>query len=132
MGETELWAELVTGLAADHAEAWDRDGELPRAVLRELGGKGVLCAGVPGRFGGLGLRSLDNGELVAATGAVCGSLRSIMTSQGIAAWTLRRFGSAGQQASFLPRLTGGETAGVAFSEPGSGSDLAAMTTEIAR
>jgi len=132
MGETGLWAEFVTRLVADRAEAWDRDGELPRSVLRELGGKGVLCADTPEHFGGLGLHSLDNGELVAAAGAVCGSLRSIMTSQGIAAWTLRRFGSAEQQASFLPRLTAGETAGVAFSEPGSGSDLAAMTTEIVR
>ncbi|MFD9368410.1 acyl-CoA dehydrogenase family protein [Streptomyces sp. NPDC060020] len=128
----EQAAVLATGLAEGVAEEWDRRAELPREVIRELGAKGVLCADVPEHFGGLGLSSLDNGQLIAATGEVCSSLRSIMTSQGIAAWTVSRFGSAEQQADFLPRLTSGESAGVAFSEPGAGSDLAAMATEITR
>ncbi|WP_443074923.1 acyl-CoA dehydrogenase family protein [Streptomyces sp. NBC_01435] len=128
----EQAAALATGLAEDMAEEWDRRAELPREVIRELGAKGVLCADVPEHFGGLGLSSLDSGRLIAATGEACSSLRSIMTSQGIAAWTVSRFGSAEQQADFLPRLTSGESAGVAFSEPGAGSDLSAMTTEITR
>ncbi|WP_406171518.1 acyl-CoA dehydrogenase family protein [Streptomyces sp. NBC_00996] len=133
MRESVEWAAaLVTELAADRAEAWDDRAELPREVIHELGVKGVLCADVSESFGGLGLGSQDNGRLIAATGERCSSLRSVMTSQGIAAWTVARFGSAAQQSEFLPRLTSGETAGVAFSEPGAGSDLAAMTTEIVR
>ncbi|MFL6137854.1 MAG: acyl-CoA dehydrogenase family protein [Frankiaceae bacterium] len=123
---------LVERAAKGQAEEWDRIGELPRGALRELGDEGVLCADVPERFGGLGLSSRDNGELIAATGELCGSLRSVMTSQGIVAWTVSRLGSAEQQAELLPRLTAGETAGVALSEQGAGSDLAAMSTEIAR
>jgi alkylation response protein AidB-like acyl-CoA dehydrogenase len=53
-----------------------------------------------------------------------------MTSQSIAAWTIRRFGDKEQRATYLPRLTGGDLAAVAFSEPHAGSDLAAMRTEI--
>ncbi len=114
------------------AGAWDREGRLPCEVIAELGRKGVLCADVPEHFGGLGLGSLDNGKLIAATGAQCSSLRSVMTSQGIAAWTVSRLGSAEQQTTILSRLTSGETAAVGFSEPGAGSDLAAMTTRITR
>ncbi|MFJ8313853.1 MULTISPECIES: acyl-CoA dehydrogenase family protein [unclassified Streptomyces] len=128
----EQAAALATGLAEGRAEQWDHSAELPREVIRELGAKGVLCADVPEQFGGLGLSSLDNGQLIATTGEACSSLRSVMTSQGIAAWTVSRFGSAEQRAEFLPRLTSGESAGVALSEPGAGSDLAAMTTEITR
>ncbi|MBY8884727.1 acyl-CoA/acyl-ACP dehydrogenase [Streptomyces sp. PTM05] len=131
MGESvDRAAALVTELAAGQAEEWDERAELPRELIRELGAKGALCADVPESFGGLGLDSQDNGRLIAATGETCSSLRSVMTSQGIAAWAVSRFGSAAQKAEFLPRLTSGETAGVAFSEPAAGSDLAAMSTEI--
>jgi methoxymalonate biosynthesis protein len=127
----ERGAALVSALTAGRAEEWDDRAAIPE-VINELGANGLLCADVPKPFGGLGLSSLDSGRLVAVTGEACSSLRSVMTSQGIAAWTVSRFGSAEQQAEFLPRLTSGESAGVAFSEPGAGSDLAAMTTEMVR
>ena len=123
---------LVTDLVGDRAGAWDLAGQLPAEVVATLAGKGVLCAEVPAGHGGLGLSSVDNGELTAAVGALCGSLRSLMTSHGMAAWTLSRFGSAEQRATYLPRLTSGALTAIAFSEPGAGSDLAAMTTTIVR
>ncbi|MGW5749111.1 acyl-CoA dehydrogenase family protein, partial [Amycolatopsis sp. NPDC003861] len=123
-------AALATGLAADAAAGWDLAGELPRPVLRELGVKGVLCAQVAPDHGGLGLSSVDNGELTAHVGTLCGSLRSVLTSQGMAAWAVQRLGTARQRAAHLTALTGGALAGVAFSEPGAGSDLAAMETTL--
>ncbi|MER8235580.1 acyl-CoA dehydrogenase family protein [Streptomyces sp. NPDC094049] len=121
---------LASELIGDRADGWDRSGELPLDVLRELGGKGMLCAQVPAAYGGLGLSSADNGELTAHVGALCSSLRSVMTSQGMAAWTVERLGSDEQKAVHLRELTSGRLAGVAFSEPGAGSDLGAMGTTI--
>jgi alkylation response protein AidB-like acyl-CoA dehydrogenase len=112
---------LVTDLVAERAESWDRDGLLPRELLRKLGAGGVLCAEVVATHGGLGLSSQHNGELTAHVGSLCSSVRSVMTSQGMAAWS---------QASYLPRLSGGDLAAVAFSEPHAGSDLSAMSTQI--
>ncbi len=125
-------AALVTELVGDQADDWDLAGRIPDGVIAALAGKGVLCAEVPAEHGGLGLSSVDNGELTAAVGALCGSLRSLMTSHGMAAWTLSRFGNADQQAAYLPRLTSGSLTAIAFSEPGAGSDLAAMATTIVR
>ncbi|GAA3390676.1 acyl-CoA dehydrogenase family protein [Streptomyces roseoviridis] len=122
--------QLATELIGDRADAWDRAGELPLDLLRELGGKGVLCAQVPAEHGGLGLSSADNGELTAHVGSLCSSVRSVMTSQGMAAWTVERLGSEEQKAHYLSLLTSGRLAGVAFSEPGAGSDLGAMTTTL--
>jgi methoxymalonate biosynthesis protein len=123
-------AALLTEAVGDAAAEWDVRGRIPAEIVRGLGAKGVLCAEVPTRYGGLGLSGSDNGELAAHAGTLCSSLRSLMTSQGMAAWTIRRFGSAAQHRDYLGRLTSGELAAVAFSEAGAGSDLSAMDTRI--
>jgi alkylation response protein AidB-like acyl-CoA dehydrogenase len=121
---------LVTDLIGDQAGAWDLAGELPVAMLRDLAARGVLCAQVPPAHGGLGLDSQRNGELTAYVGRLCSSVRSVMTSHGMAAWTLQRLGDRAQREDYLARLTSGQLAAVAFSEPDAGSDLSAMRTEI--
>jgi methoxymalonate biosynthesis protein len=123
-------AALLTDLVGDRAGEWDLGGLLPVGLLRTLGADGLLCAEVPVEHGGLGWSSLDNGALTAHVGSLCGSLRSVMTSQGMAAWTIQRLGDTPQRNHYLRRLTGGELAAVGFSEPQAGSDLAAMTTSI--
>ncbi|MES4907292.1 MULTISPECIES: acyl-CoA dehydrogenase family protein [unclassified Streptomyces] len=121
---------LVERLVADRADAWDLDGEIPVEVLRELGSRGVLCGQVATAHGGLGLTSRDNGEFTAYVGSRCSSVRSVMTSQGMAAWTVQRLASEPQARRLLPELTGGRLAAVGFSEPDAGSDLSAMSTRI--
>ncbi|MFI0820389.1 acyl-CoA dehydrogenase family protein [Streptomyces sp. NPDC021098] len=122
--------EFVDELAGDRAAEWDRTGVIPDEVLRTLAGRGLLCAGVPETFGGLGASSAANGEFTAFVGGRCSSLRSVMTSQGMAAWTIQRLGRPQQHAEYLPELAGGRLAAIAFSEPEAGSDLSAMTTTI--
>jgi methoxymalonate biosynthesis protein len=121
---------FIGELVGNNPDSWDRIGELPVGLLRKLGAEGLLCAEVPGAFGGLGLSSQDNGELTAYVGSLCSSLRSIMTSQGMAAWTIQRIGDGAQRSRYLADLTGGRLAAVAFSEPVAGSDLSAMETQI--
>ena len=122
----------LTELVGGQADEWDRQGRIPEPVVREVSRRGLLCAQVGPEYGGLGLNSRNNGELTAHAGSLCSSLRSLMTSQGMAAWTIQRFGSAEQRRTFLPRLTGGAVIGVAFSETEAGSDLSGIRTEIRR
>lgn len=121
---------VVDELVGDQPAAWDLAGELPVALLRKLGGLGLLCAEVPAGYGGIGAGSRDSGEFTAHVGALCSSLRSIMTSQGIAAAAVQRFGDREQRKRYLAELTGGKLAAVGFSEPEAGSDLAAMQTRL--
>jgi methoxymalonate biosynthesis protein len=116
----------------ERAERWDLDGKIPRDLLRDFGARGLLCAEVAPVHGGRGLHSLDNGRLTAHVGSRCSSLRSVMTSQGMAAWTIQRLGDRGQSAALLPELVDGRLAAVAFSESEAGSDLSAMTTRVER
>lgn len=96
--ELEEPLALVTDVVGDRAGEWDRGGRLPEEEVRWLGAKGLLCAQIPPEFGGRGFSSEENGRLTAHTGRLCSSLRSLMTSQGMAAWTVERFGSGAQQA----------------------------------
>ena len=121
---------LVTSLISGDADDWDRAGVLPESVLRKLGEHGVLCGQVSADHGGLGLSSSDNGELMAHTGSLCSSVRSVQTSQGMAAWAITRFGDRDQRRDYLSRLTSGSLAAIGFSEPDAGSDIAAIATSI--
>ncbi|WP_290864835.1 acyl-CoA dehydrogenase family protein [Hamadaea sp.] len=122
--------ELVRTLVDGRAGEWDLAGRLPEDVLRTLGGRGLLCTQVPRQYGGRGLSSEQTGEFTASVGALCSSLRSVMTSVGMAAWTIERFGDLGQRRRYLGELAGGRLAAVGFSEPDAGSDLAGMTTTV--
>lgn len=122
--------QFIAEVVGQRADEWDLAMEIPADVLQKLGAMGVLCAEVPANYGGLGASSQENGELTAFVGSLCSSLRSIMTSQGIAAWTIQRFGDRNQRRQYLAGLTSGQLAAVAFSEPDAGSDLSAMQTRI--
>ncbi|MFE9727341.1 acyl-CoA dehydrogenase family protein [Streptomyces sp. NPDC005794] len=123
-------ASAVTELVGDRASDWDRAGRLPEDVVRRLGAAGQLTAQIPARYGGPGWSSADSGEFTAHVGSLCSSLRSVMTSQGMAAWTVERLGDPEQASDLLPRLASGDTAAVAFSEPQAGSDLSAIATTV--
>jgi methoxymalonate biosynthesis protein len=128
--DQHLAAALFSEVVGDRADGWDIDGRIPIDQLRRIATAGLLCPEVPRSFGGLGLSNVETGELTAHVGSFCSSLRSLMTSQGMAAWTVRRFGGPAQRAEHLPRLASGMLAAVALSEPEAGSDLSAMTTRI--
>src|ERR1700677_1214391 len=125
-GERAFLGELV----GDQPASWDLAGEIPAGFLRELGARGILCAEVPAAYGGLGSSRAEAGELTAYAGGLCGSLRSVMTSHGMAAWTIQRLGDRDQRRRYLAELTSGWLAAIAFSEPQAGSDLSAMRATI--
>ncbi|AZM63651.1 MULTISPECIES: acyl-CoA dehydrogenase family protein [unclassified Streptomyces] len=125
-------AAEITELVGDQADGWDRSGLIPHELLRKMSGRGLLCAQVPEEYGGLGLNSAQGGELTARAGSLCSSLRSVMTSQGMAAWALQRLGDAEQRSGLLGGLVRGRLAAVGFSEADAGSDVTAMRTTIRR
>ncbi|UED87985.1 acyl-CoA dehydrogenase family protein [Streptomyces profundus] len=125
----QLAAE-VTALVGDQADHWDRLGLLPHELLRKMSARGLLCAQVATEHGGLGLSSARSGEFTAHVGGLDSSLRSVMTSQGMAAWAIQRLGDAEQRAGLLRGLVQGRLAAVGFSEAAAGSDVAAMDTTV--
>ena len=117
-----------------HLEAWEDAGELPRALHRRAGELGLLALGFPEAAGGDG-EHLDSAlvaeELILAGGSsgVCAGL----FTHGIAAPHIALHGSAELVDRIVrPTLRGELIGSLGITEPGTGSDVAAITTRAAR
>jgi alkylation response protein AidB-like acyl-CoA dehydrogenase len=117
-----------------HVEAWDRDGRLDPAVLRQLGELGFFGMLVPEEHGGLGFD--DGTYLVALEGLGWGEPAVALTlsiHSAFAITLLLRHGTDEQKSRWLPALATGERIGCfALSEEQAGSDAAAVATTAER
>src|SRR5262249_48315140 len=116
------------------AREWDRTGEFPLQVVRELGQLGALGVLVPPELGGAGMDALAMAVAVGEIARVDGSLAlTVASHNGLGSSHIRLFGTAEQKAKYLPKLATGEwLAAWALTEPGSGSDASAMKSTAVR
>src|SRR5881296_4109015 len=108
----------------------DREGEIPDDVvagLRELGAFGIK---IPREYGGLGLSQLSYMKAIELVSSVDGSLTALLSAhQSIGVpQPLKMFGTEQQKQRYLPRLAKGAISAFALTEPGVGSDPAALET----
>lgn len=130
--------ELARRTAREFAEAeiapviarYDEAEEFPADLIAKLGGLGFLGALVPPEYGGAGLDYVAYASVVEELSRVDGSV-------GITMWAhnslctnhIYTFGTPAQRDRYVPPLARGETLGAwGLTEPGSGSDAAAMRT----
>jgi alkylation response protein AidB-like acyl-CoA dehydrogenase len=113
-----------------HAREWDRAEETDRALVGKLAEMGFLGAGWSEEYGGAGLDTVSYCLVVEELGKADSSVRGIVSvNNGLVGKTIARFGTAEQKADWLPRLAAGEALGCyALTEPGCGSDAAALVT----
>ncbi|HEY5637794.1 MAG TPA: acyl-CoA dehydrogenase family protein [Burkholderiales bacterium] len=117
-----------------HAAAWDEAGEFPRALYRKAADAGLLAAGFPEAFGGVPGDLFFNvilAEEVARGGS--GGVHASLLSHGIGAPPIAVAGSDALKARVLPGILAGEKiSALAITEPGGGSDVAALRTTARR
>jgi citronellyl-CoA dehydrogenase len=115
-----------------HVDAWEDAGAFPaRDVFRKLGELGLLGLTKPAAVGGAALDYSYAVVLAEALGSCrCGGVPlAIGVQTDMATPALARFGSAELQQEFLaPAVAGDMVACIGVSEPGAGSDVAAITT----
>src|SRR2546423_10501423 len=119
---------------APHTRDWDRAEEIDGALVPKLAEAGYLGAGWDEDYGGSGLDTLSYALVVEELGKVDSSVRGIVSvNVGLVGKTIARFGSEGQKREWLPKLATGEAlACYALTEPGCGSDAAALVTRAER
>ena len=121
--------DLVTSEIAPHADRWDRDEQMPRDLIARLGQRGYLGGLIPLEYGGAGMDMLTFGLLNEEVGRGCSSVRSLLTVHGMVQFAIGRWGSDDLKKKWLPRLATGEVIGAfGLTEPGAGSDAAAIET----
>ena len=115
---------------APHARQWDREADIPRDLIAKLGALGLMGVFVPTEYGGTELGDLAAAVIMEEIARHCGATALMLDAHNALCSTHLIFaGNDQQKAAYLPKLATGEILGAwALSEPGCGSDAAALTT----
>ena len=115
------------------AAGWDERAEFPVEALRRVAALGFAGIYVGEEFGGSGLGRVDATIIFEELAAACVSTAAYLSIHNMAAWMIDRFGTREQRAQFLPELMSmAHLASYCLTEPGSGSDAAALATRAVR
>ena len=114
-----------------HAEAWELDGHVPRAVLKKMGDLGFLGIRYPEEYGGSNMNTLGSVILAEELGRSTfgGFAVTVTVHTDMASPHLANFGTPEQLQRYLPPIIRGEKiCAVAVTEPDAGSDVAGIRT----
>lgn len=118
---------------APHSEAWDRDKHFPVDVMRQAAELGFAGIYVKEDVGGSGLTRTDAAMIFEQLSYGDVSTAAYMSIHNMASWMIDTYGSEAQRQKWLPKLTVMDlVASYCLTEPGSGSDAAAMKTKAVR
>jgi acyl-CoA dehydrogenase len=125
---------FVEAEIAPHAHAWDEAGSFPRELYRKAAAVGITGVGYPEALGGTPadiFYGIAAAEEIARAG--CGGVQASLGSHGIALPPVVAHGSdALKQRVVPPVLAGEKIAALCITEPGGGSDVAALKTTAVR
>ena len=115
---------------APHAIKWDETGHFPVDVIKQAGQLGMAGIYVKEDVGGSALSRLDATLIFEALAYGCPSIGSFISIHNMCSWMIDQFGNEQQRQKWLPKLTSMELiCSYCLTEPGSGSDAAALTTK---
>ncbi|MFZ5724009.1 MAG: acyl-CoA dehydrogenase family protein [Pseudomonadota bacterium] len=118
---------------APFAAEWDANSHFPVDVIRRAGELGFCSLYCPPELGGMGLSRLDATLVFEELSAACTSTTAYITIHNMATWMAGSFGSDAVKAEWVPALASGDRlASYALTEPGAGSDAAALKTRARR
>lgn len=117
------------------AQQWERDGCVPREVLRKMGDAGFFGLMYSAQHGGAEADALTNLVFAEALSqsTYAGFVITVLVHTDMASPHLHHAGNPAQQARYLPGVIAGRTiTAVGITEPGAGSDVAGLKTTARR
>ncbi|OLS51704.1 acyl-CoA dehydrogenase family protein [Rhodovulum sulfidophilum] len=129
----DLAREFGAEHIAPHARTWEAEGTIPRTLWPELGALGFGGLYVRESSGGSGLSRLDATLVFEALSMACPSVAAFLSIHNMCAKMIDAFGSEEMRARVLPEALPMQTVlSYCLTEPGSGSDAAALKTRAVR
>jgi len=127
----ESLRRFVENEITPNIEQWEKEGMIPRDLWRKLGEQGFLCPCIPEKYGGLGLdysfSVIIQEELGRST--CTGISTGVRVHADVVAPYIDDFGTDEQKAEIFPGCISGDIIlAIGMTEPGCGSDLAAIRT----
>jgi alkylation response protein AidB-like acyl-CoA dehydrogenase len=118
---------------APRALEWDEKKHFPIDVIRETAALGMGAIYVREDVGGSALSRFDAALIFESLATGCPAISAFISIHNMCAWMIDSFGSEAQRHKFLPRLVSMERlASYCLTEPGAGSDAAALWTRATR
>lgn len=118
---------------APFAAEWEAAGTIPRELLADIGALGLGGIYVSEKHGGSGLKRLDAALVFEALSMACPAVAAFVSIHNMCAWMIDRYGCEALKARLLPDLCAmTKFAAYCLTEPGSGSDAAALKTRAAK
>ncbi|WP_288115741.1 acyl-CoA dehydrogenase family protein [Novosphingobium sp.] len=122
-------ADAITPFAAQ----WDEEHHFPRETIKAAAELGFAAIYVSEESGGIGLGRLEAALIMEAMAYGCPTTSAFISIHNMAAWMIDRFGGDELKSRYLPDLvTMDRMASYCLTEPGSGSDAAALKTTARR
>ncbi|MGV9823143.1 acyl-CoA dehydrogenase family protein [Nocardia xishanensis] len=129
----ETARQFADEFLAPNALEWDEQKHFPVDVLRKAGPLGLGGIYVGEDVGGSGLRRLDAVRIFEQLATGCPAVAAYISIHNMATWMIDAYGTGEQRNRWLPGLTSMELLGsYALTEPGVGSDAAALSTKAVR
>ena len=129
----DMARNFATEKIAPHAIRWDEEKHFPVDVMREAASLGMGGIYIRDDVGGSALSRLEAALIFEALAQGCPTVSAFISIHNMAAWMIDAFGSGGQRTKWLPKLCTMELlASYCLTEPGAGSDAAALRTRAAR
>jgi acyl-CoA dehydrogenase len=111
----------------------ENEDAVPAEIIDEMRELGLFGLTVPVEYGGLGLSSSEEIQVIYELGRTSFAYRSVIgTTVGIGSQGIVMDGTPEQKAEWLPKLAGGMFASFALTEPNAGSDAASISTMAIR
>jgi alkylation response protein AidB-like acyl-CoA dehydrogenase len=118
---------------APKATEWDEKKYFPIPEMREAAALGMGGVYLREDIGGAGLSRLDATLIFEALATGCPAVSAYISIHNMTAWMIDAFGSSEQRTKWLPKLCTMEgLASYCLTEPGAGSDAAALRTRAVR
>jgi len=120
----DFTAEHIIPIAAEH----DRTKEFPSFIIKKALEAGIFPHSIPKEYGGPGHDVISQAIIVEELGYGCCSFANLMTGNLLSAHLVRLAGTEDQKKFYIGKILEGNVAGFALTEPGAGSDAAAVAT----
>ncbi|QIG47321.1 acyl-CoA dehydrogenase [Nordella sp. HKS 07] len=129
--------DMVRGFAAEkiapYAAQWESEKAIPRQILKEAAGLGLAAITVREESGGSGLSRVESVLIFEELSYADPVVASFLSIHNMCAWMLDTYGNAEQRKAWLPKFCAMDVvASYCLTEPGSGSDAAALKTKAVK
>src|SRR5918994_695738 len=129
----DMAREFAAEKIAPHAVRWDEEKHFPVDVMREAASLGIGGVYIRDDVGGSAMTRFDAALIFEALAQGCPTVSAFISIHNMASWMIDAYGNDTQRQKWLPKLCTMELlASYCLTEPGSGSDAAALRTRAVR